>query len=196
MSRPVLRLAVLFVLVGGVLYGAEAVAVAEDTTDRAVDIARNVTDPQLVEADVEHEIYREINEERRAHGLEPLERHDALDRAARGHSRDLLLSGAVGHAGRDGSDATERVSREGVRCRAGENVAANYFDSRVRGPTGETEMYRTEEELAESTVAGWMNSTGHRENILRERWETTGVGVAASAERGEAKVIVTQVFCS
>jgi uncharacterized protein YkwD len=193
------RFVLLFLLAvgaAGFVYIPGAETVAEETRDGAVDFVMNVTtDPTLDSERLEDEIYQEINEERQARGLDPLDRRDGLDHAARGHSRDLLRTGGIGHTGSDGSDPTDRVRREGVQCRAGENVASNYFDSPVQAPTGETETYRTEAELAESTVEGWMNSRGHRENILLERWDTTGVGVAASAEKGEARVIVTQVFC-
>ncbi|PLX27116.1 hypothetical protein C0583_04780 [Candidatus Parcubacteria bacterium] len=54
------------------------------------------------------------------------------------------------------------------------------------------EMIRwdSEEELAEESVEGWMNSPGHRQNILTAEYDEAGVG----AEYVEGYIIVTQVF--
>jgi len=196
MRTRVALLLLLAVGAAGYLYVPGVDNAARETTDRGVDFVTNVTtDPTLDAERLEGEIHEEVNEERRARGLEPLDRRGDLDRAARGHSRDLLLSGRVGHEGTYGSDPTDRVRQEGARCRAGENVLLTYFDKPTTGGSGETERFTTEEELAEASVDDWMNSPGHRENILRESYSTTGVGVAASAEQGEARVLVTQVFC-
>lgn len=50
--------------------------------------------------------------------------------------------------------------------------------------------WRTPEEVADEIVQGWMNSPGHRENILRERFVRAGMGVAKVNDY----VIATQVF--
>ena len=50
----------------------------------------------------------------------------------------------------------------------------------------------TLEGLAQKAVNGWMNSKGHRENILKASYDRTGIGVAV-AEDG--KVYFTQNFC-
>lgn len=145
---------------------------------------------------VETRIHEQVNEQRDGRGLGELERRDALDRAAREHSRDLLEADRVSHTGSDGSDPSDRVRAEGVQCRAGENVAQTWFLRTVREEWGgATFRHENETELATGVVSGWMVSDGHRENILRESYSTTGIGVAASADRGEAKVVVTQVFC-
>jgi uncharacterized protein YkwD len=40
-----------------------------------------------------------------------------------------------------------------------------------------------------------MNSTGHRENILRPFWESEGIGVAIEDVNGQTRVYATQNFC-
>lgn len=40
-----------------------------------------------------------------------------------------------------------------------------------------------------------MNSSGHRENILRSYWNTEGVGVAVAEEGGKTRVYATRNFC-
>ena len=57
------------------------------------------------------------------------------------------------------------------------------FNSRTRN-------YITLEDLAFRIVDGWMNSPGHRENILTETYDRKGIGIGA-----EESVWVTQNFC-
>jgi uncharacterized protein YkwD len=52
--------------------------------------------------------------------------------------------------------------------------------------------WKTAGKIAESTVHGWMNSQGHRKNILTPRWKSEGIGVAISPDD---KVYITQNFC-
>jgi uncharacterized protein YkwD len=48
------------------------------------------------------------------------------------------------------------------------------------------------EQIARSTVSGWMKSPGHRKNILQPFWKTEGIGIAVSPDD---KVLITQNFC-
>ena len=48
------------------------------------------------------------------------------------------------------------------------------------------------DEIAERAVTGWMNSPGHRQNILTPRYEIEGIGVAFSADN---KIYITENFC-
>ena len=50
-----------------------------------------------------------------------------------------------------------------------------------------------EEAIATQFVDMWMNSDGHRQNILTERWNNEGIGVYYDSEDGE--VYATQNFC-
>lgn len=51
--------------------------------------------------------------------------------------------------------------------------------------------WNTEENIAQQTVIGWMNSPGHRENIL-SGFHSEGIGVAIASDD---KVYITQNFC-
>ena len=48
------------------------------------------------------------------------------------------------------------------------------------------------EELASLVVDGWMDSPGHRDNILDSSYDREGIGIAISADE---QVYVTQNFC-
>lgn len=43
-----------------------------------------------------------------------------------------------------------------------------------------------------TTVEGWMNSQGHRENILLPYWRNEGIGIAKASD---GTVYITQNFC-
>lgn len=100
-----------------------------------------------------------VNRYRRAEGMVPLRVDARLVEAAIDHARDLTtLEGTPAHAGSDGSEPADRATRVGYPWkRVGENVAAAV-------PS------------AASVVGIWMNSTGHRHNILTPEFEDAGVG--------------------
>ena len=52
--------------------------------------------------------------------------------------------------------------------------------------------WNTQEEIAQSTVEGWMDSPGHRKNILTSSYDREGIGVAIATND---KVYITQDFC-
>ncbi|WP_083449784.1 CAP domain-containing protein [Actinoplanes rectilineatus] len=86
----------------------------------------------------------------------------ALTAAARTHSAWMAQTGTFSHTGNAGSNFTARVKAAGYAKPSAENIAYGY---------------RT----ADAVVQGWMNSTGHRTNILNCKSKTIGVGVVFSA---------------
>jgi uncharacterized protein YkwD len=105
-----------------------------------------------------------INTERAQRGMAALTPDPRLTEAALTHACDSAARNRMGHQGSDGSDLGDRVKREGYRYRAiAENVAAGY-----RTPT--------------SVVEGWMNSSGHRRNILTRNARDVGLGIATARD--------------
>lgn len=99
-----------------------------------------------------------VNAERSAAGCGPLEMSVPLTSAAQGHSQDMALNDFFSHTSSDGRSPWDRIRETGYRFSlAAENIAAGYMS-------------------ADSAVAAWMNSDGHRANILNCRLEETGVG--------------------
>lgn len=127
---------------------------------------------------IEDEILKRVNIERRQRKLNALLPDIALRSAARQHSLEMLDSGYFAHespvaAWRHPGD---RVYYAGLTdFVVGENIAVNS----VRGNA------RT---VAEAFVEQWMNSPGHRENILRPNFTHLGVGVVV---RSDSSVIDT-----
>jgi len=69
------------------------------------------------------------------------------------------------------------------------NKREKAFASTVHLEIGST-SWQTEDELAVRAVDGWMNSPGHRKNILKAEYDEAGMGVAYA----NSYVIITQVF--
>jgi len=120
----------------------------------------------VVNADYEQQVVDLVNLERANRGLPPYKRVTALDEAARYHSADL---------GQDNYFSHDTYDRSGgnlvLVCGTWTRIGAYYT-----GATGENIAggYST----PQSVMNGWMNSTGHRNNILSSgSWEI-GVGYA------------------
>ncbi|MDG4792558.1 CAP domain-containing protein [Micromonospora sp. WMMD1082] len=103
-----------------------------------------------------------VNAERAKAGCGALSIDEKLMTAAQRHSQDQADSQNMSHSGSDGSDPGERLDRVGYAWRTyGENVAWNQ-----RTPA--------------AVMDAWMNSSGHRANILNCAFTEIGVGVASS----------------
>ena len=108
------------------------------------------------------EIIDRTNAERAAVGLPALSVDQRLMNAAQAHSADQAARETMSHTGGDGSKPAQRVERAGYDWRSvAENVAMGYPD-------------------AASVMEGWMDSPGHRDNILRSSVTQIGVGLAYS----------------
>ncbi len=97
------------------------------------------------------------NVERSKLGLPALKVNTTLDTAAQNHTRNMADQDFFSHTGKDGSSPTNRVQSIGYKGVAGENIAA-----------GST--------TPEDVLAQWMNSPGHRANILNTDYQEIGVG--------------------
>ncbi len=136
---------------------------------------------------VEEEILRLCNEARQAAGLPPLQPEPTLRDIARGHSDDMVVRGFYDHVSPDGLDPAARIAsghRQLIGV-TGENIwGGESCDS------GTACDPSNPEKLAREIFKGWMNSSGHRANILEKDYTHLGVGVTA---RG-SKVMATQNF--
>jgi uncharacterized protein YkwD len=121
----------------------------------------------------EEQVLSLVNQERAAAGCGALRVNDALTTAARSHSRDQAETNTMSHTGSDGSSPSERARRAGYNgSGVGENVAFGYA-------------------TPAAVMEGWMNSPGHRQNILNCGYRVIGIGVAA-ADNG--RLYWTQMF--
>lgn len=109
----------------------------------------------------EREVVRLVNVERRKNGLSELEYNWQLSRVARYKSEDMRDRGYFSHTSPTYGTPYQMMRSFGITYRtAGENIA--------KGQTS-----------PEAVVKGWMNSSGHRANILNPSFTEIGVGFAS-----------------
>lgn len=106
----------------------------------------------------------QINAERAAYGLAPYQFDAAIAAAAAAHSVDQAANRRMSHTGSDGSNAGQRLTRQGVTWSSwGENVGAGFNDPAT---------------LAQA----WLNSPTHRPIVLHATYTRVGVGVATASD--------------
>ena len=126
---------------------------------------------------VEKQVFDAINSIRQANGLYALTTQAGLGGVARAHSEDMLARDYLSHVTPEGKNPGDRIADAGIAVTAwGENIAMS------QGLT----------DPVDAIVQGWMDSPGHRENILRTTFTHTGVGVAQSGDT----FYFTQVFAA
>jgi uncharacterized protein YkwD len=144
-----------------------------------------------------------INDERRQEGLKSLQWDQSLAEIAYDHSRDMAERGYFDHLSPEGEDFADRYAEHRYRKEThvgdtvyvgGENLSlTNVVRSYTYDPeTGQVHSYEYNdlEELARSTVQGWMDSPGHRENILTP-FSREGIGIYVTAE---GEIYITENF--
>lgn len=110
-------------------------------------------------ARAESEAVRLTNVQRAQHGCTALRVDTRLRTAARLHSADMRDRNYFDHNSQDGRSPWDRIKAAGYTTPGAENIAKGY-------PT------------AAAVIQGWMNSPGHRENILNCKLKAVGIGVA------------------
>ncbi|MCF2528575.1 CAP domain-containing protein [Yinghuangia soli] len=106
----------------------------------------------------EEQVLAIVNNERAAAGCGPLQADTGLRDLARAHSADMADRAYFSHNTPEGTTPWERASAAGVGYLAAENIA--------RG-----------QKTPEAVMAAWMDSPGHRRNILDCSFDKLGVGV-------------------
>ena len=146
---------------------------------------------------IERMIHDAVNAERAAHGLHALAWQPEVAAIARAHSVDMVARGYYDHLNLDGEDPTARALRFGYPCRKAysyglaENIMqGDVWHSKTIGLGGGTD-WMSVGDVVRMAVDGWMDSPGHRENILMPRYDRSGVGGALDGD----VIYLTQNFC-
>ena len=140
-------------------------AVAEQACPAANATPANATKRQIIRGTL-----CQLNRERGHHGLRPLKLNKLLARAARRHARDMARRNYFSHDTLGGGSFVDRIRQAGYLKGAnswtvGENLAwGSQGHSRPR-----------------MIMRMWMNSPGHRANILSASFREIGIGVAYDA---------------
>lgn len=120
-----------------------------------------------------------MNRERAARGLGPLRVEPRLSLAAEDRVGDMMRKRYFDHVSPDGVQPFTWVRKRGYRYSiVGENLALGYRSG-------------------QSVVTGWMNSPGHRENMLQRGFDEVGIAVVdASPMRGYRAPLVVALYAS
>ncbi|MFI5684926.1 CAP domain-containing protein [Streptomyces sp. NPDC051636] len=110
------------------------------------------------EAAAEAEILKLVNEERAKVGCSALSANSSLTKLAKSFSADMAARDFFDHTDPSGATPWDRAAKAGIRNLGGENIARGQAD-------------------AAAVMEAWMNSPGHRANILNCDFKTLGVGV-------------------
>ena len=126
---------------------------SDDTNTAAATLGQPWQTSQLVE-----QVLALTNAQRQQAGLQPLRMNAQLSVAAQAHSEDMAFNDFFGHVSSNGATIFDRVEQAGYSYDlAAENVAVGYTS-------------------ASAVVQAWMNSPGHRANILYPDLQEIGIG--------------------
>ena len=120
----------------------------------------------------EQEVFDLINAKRVANGLSALKIDDELQNVARIKAQDMVDNNYFSHTSPIYGSPFDMIKSFGISYKtAGENIAGNSSNS--------------------GAVNAWMNSAGHKANILNNSFNYTGIGVVSSPKYGK---IYVQMF--
>jgi uncharacterized YkwD family protein len=115
---------------------------------------------------MEKEVLALVNQEREKHGLKPLQLDTAVSKAADMKSKDMRDHHYFDHQSPTYGSPFEMMKQQGIDFKAaGENIAAG-------------------QKTAEEVMDGWMNSEGHRANILNPDFTHIGIGYVQGGDYG------------
>ena len=130
---------------------------------------------------VEMAIVEMTNAVRKQHQASEVKPDPGLTEAARAYARFLANSKLFSHSA-DGRQPADRAKAAGYKpCYVSENLSSNL----------DTRGFEVKQ-LARAAIQGWMNSPGHRKNLLMDHVSQIGVGVAKTP--GEERYISVQMF--
>ena len=141
---------------------------------------RTTTNPQNNQSNIttsnlnsdENEVFKLINEQRIANGLSELKVDNELQRVAKIKAQDMVNNNYFSHTSPTYGSPFDMLNSFKITYKtAGENIAGNSNN--------------------QSAVTAWMNSSGHKANILNSSFNYTGIGVVSGSKYGK---IYVQMF--
>ena len=114
------------------------------------------------------------NRERSARGLPALKENPLLRQAAEDHSTDMVSAGFFSHDAPGGGSMVDRILGTGYAKGAGWSIGEN-----IAWGTG---CLATAAQIQRA----WMDSPGHKANILRRQFREIGIGIAIGAPAGDS----------
>jgi uncharacterized protein YkwD len=128
-------------------------------------VVKTTKPPNVSNLPAEAAVLSLVNTERANAGCKAVTNDSRLATAARKHSADMIARDYFSHTTPDGVDFATRIENEGYRwSNAGENIASGQRN-------------------ATDVMTAWMNSPGHRANILNCNFKNLGVGMVLDGNR-------------
>jgi uncharacterized protein YkwD len=149
-------------------------------------------------------IFDLTNVERRRAGMPEFSHNQYLQTAASNHSRDMASRSYFNHKSKGifkRTSHSDRIASTGYQPRtSAENIAMipTYNSQRIQSTSHGQQVidtdYNSYQRMAVYSVQQWMNSPGHRANILNRSLTELGVGVAIGMQGNIPYVYLTQNF--
>lgn len=116
------------------------------------------------------------NQSRQEYKLGTLRENSLLNAAAQTKANDMLKNSYFSHNTPEGKTPWDFITKAGYSyLMAGENLAVNFTE-------------------AENVETAWMNSPGHKANIVNKNFEEIGIGIAQGEYQGNTAIFVVQMF--
>jgi hypothetical protein len=132
--------------------------------------------PAFSSAITQENIIALTNESRKELNLPSLKANLELSKAAQAKADDMLAKGYFSHNTPEGKTPWTFITAAGYNyISAGENLAVNFTE-------------------AENVETAWMNSPGHKANIVNKNFEEIGIGISQGEYQGHTAIFVVQMF--
>jgi len=142
--------------------------ITPNTSSGSNNTSNNTTTSTSLTAD-EQEVLRLVNQARTNAGLSKLTADSNITKVARIKAQDMVNNNYFSHNSPTYGTPFEMMKSFGISYKsAGENIAAH--------------------STVEAAFNAWMNSSGHRANILNSSFNYTGIGVVSSPKYGKMLV--------
>jgi uncharacterized protein YkwD len=153
-----------------------AAALCGCTTPARRETPAQAEQPQRKADESERQLFDAVNAVREKRGIGKLQWHEGAAVAAQSHSRAMAERGFFSHTDPERGDLAMRMRANGVTWNS---VAENLFQQRGCP------------DAVQCAVDGWMQSSGHRQNLLNAIYTHTGIGISSNQD---GTVYYTQIF--
>lgn len=171
-KKKILALLALAALLGG------ALAIRQEHVQKVIPIQNQYVQASVSDIDTT-ELFNLTNHDRALNDVKPLTRNPLLDNSAQAKCDDMVARNYWDHLTPDGKEPWVFIDAQGIKfTQVGENLAVGFTNS-------------------QAVETGWLNSPGHKENIVRSSFTEVGFGVCYSADyvaTGGPSLVVVEHF--
>ena len=140
-----------------------AVLAAAAITSGALLGAASPADAASSTVELRNAVVKLTNSARATKGCKPLKQNSRLTNAAQGHANDMAAKNYFSHTSANGRSWDQRIKKAGWKKPGGENIAYGF-------------------DAAGAVVNAWLNSPGHKRNIMDCQFKYIGIGFNADGD--------------